>query len=102
MRASAGRVRWSDTLRENHRLLDAVEKLMKTATGSTRVPVQNARMGLPVVAVVAGAGTNQYVLAATAHQALQYAATLHLARKHGLDLPPNLTDDDETTDPADD
>lgn len=47
-------------------------------------------MGLPGIAIVAGAGTNQQVLGNTAALARDYAATLFLARKYGLDLPESL------------
>jgi len=97
MTASAGRVNWSDQLRKNHQLMAALEKLMQNATRSARVPVQTVRMGLPFVSVVAGAGTNQYVLGDTANQARQYAATLHLASKYGLAMPSTLTGDEGVT-----
>lgn len=91
--ASRGRVNWSRKLREDHRLMAAVEKLLKQLGDGRRVPVRSARMGMPVVAVFAGAGTNSYVLGDIARQARQYAATVFLAQKYGLALPPNLRND---------
>ena len=46
-----------------------------------------------MVAVFAGAGTNAHVLGDVAKQARHYAATLFLAEKYGLELPPNLRHD---------
>ena len=88
--AAKGRVNWSQNLRDNHRLMAAVEKLLKRAGDGKHVPVKNARMGMPVISVLAGAATNSHVLGDTARQARHYAATVLLAEKHGLELPPNL------------
>jgi hypothetical protein len=88
--AARGRINWSQKLRDDHRLMAAVEKFLKQAGNGNRVPVQNARMGMPVVAVFAGAATNSHVLGDTVKQARLYGATLLLAEKHDLELPPNL------------
>jgi hypothetical protein len=45
---------------------------------------------MPVIAVFAGAATNAHVLGDTVKQARLYGATLLLAEKHNLELPPNL------------
>lgn len=103
--AAKGRVNWSRKLREDHRLMAAVEKLMKQLGDGSRVPVKNARMGMPVVAMFAGASTNAHVLGDIAKQARHYAATMLLAEKYRLELPPNLRQDvdiDESGDDADD
>ena len=84
------RVNWSQKLREDHRLMAAVEKLLKQVGDGKRVPVKNARMGMPVIAILAGAATNSHVLGDTVKQARHYGATVLLAEKHGLELPPNL------------
>lgn len=97
--AAKGRVNWSQKLREDHRLMAAVEKLLKQVGDGRRVPVKNARMGMPLVAVFVGAGTNAHALGDIAKQARLYGATMMLADKYGLELPPNLRidlDDDET------
>jgi hypothetical protein len=99
--AAKGRVNWSQKLRDDHRLMAAVEKLMKQVGDGSRVPVKNARMGMPVVAVFAGAGTNAHVLGDIAKQARHYAATMLLAEKYGLALPPNLRQDLDSDEPAD-
>ncbi len=91
--AAKGRVNWSKKLREDHRLMAAVEKLMKRLGDGGRVPVKNARMGMPLIAVFAGAGTNAHVLGDIAKQARHYGATLLLAEKYGLELPSNLRQD---------
>jgi len=51
--ATKGRVKWSQKLRDDHRLMAAVEKLLKRAGDGKHVPVKNARMGMPVVSVLA-------------------------------------------------
>ncbi|WP_409484303.1 EcsC family protein [Arsenicicoccus dermatophilus] len=88
--AAEGRVKWSNQLRNNHKLLEAVENLLKKLSNGQRVPVQNARMGMPVISVVTGAGTNAYVLGDVAQQARRYATTILLAEKYGLHLPDGL------------
>jgi len=100
LKASKSRVNWSNKLREDHRLLAAVERLLKQAGDGSRVPVKNARMGMPVIAVFAGAATNAHVLGDTVKQSRHYAATMLLAEKHGLEVPMNLRralDSDETS-----
>ena len=55
---------------------------------------------MPLVAIFAGAGTNAHVLGDIAKQARHYGATMLLAEKYGLELPPNLRrdlDSDEST-----
>ncbi len=93
-RAAAGRQKWSQKLREDHRLLAAIEKLMKQASGSGHVPVSRAAKALPAIAVIAGAGTNSHVLGDVANQSIRYAQTVLLSEKHGLPLPARLRDDD--------
>lgn len=88
--ATRGRIRWSEALRRDQKLLAAVEKLMQHARGGASVPLKNARMALPGISVVVGAGVNQQILGQTAELARDYAATLFLARKYDLDLPPYL------------
>ncbi|MEU9342062.1 EcsC family protein [Streptomyces sp. NPDC048278] len=89
--AAKGRKNWSKKLRHDHRILAALEKLMKQWNGVSHVPVGKAAKGLPVVAVVASTTTNAYVIGDVAKQARLYAQTLFLAEKYGLALPPNLT-----------
>lgn len=96
--AAKGRVNWSQKLRGDHRLMAAVERLLKQAGGGSRVPVKNARMGMPVIAVLAGAATNSHVLGDTVKQARYYSATVLLAEKHGLPLPANLRRDLDSPD----
>jgi len=97
--AAKGRVNWSQKLREDHRLMAAVEKLLKRVGDGGRIPVKNARMGMPVISVVIGAGTNSHILGDTTKQACHYAATIFLAEKHGLELPPNIRRDLDTGSP---
>lgn len=100
--AAKGRVNWSPKLRDDHRLMAAVEKLLKRAGDGKHVPVKNARMGMPVISVLAGAATNSHVLGDTARQARHYGATMLLAEKHGLELPPNLRRSLEASEGTDD
>jgi hypothetical protein len=88
--AARGRVQWSAKLRQDERLLAAIEKLGKSFTGR-HVPVGSAAKGVPVVAVVVGAGVNARVLGNTAAQARRYLQTLWLAEKYGLELPAGLS-----------
>ena len=97
--AAKGRVAWSAQLRDDHKLMAAVEKLLKQSRNGRHVPVGEARMGMPVIGVVAGAATNSFVLGDTVKQARHYAATVFLAEKHGLELPANLRRDLDTDDP---
>jgi len=99
--AAKGRVNWSQKLRDDHRLMSAVEKLLKRVGDSGRVPVKNARMGMPVISVFIGAGTNAHVLGDTAKQARHYAATILLAEKYGLELPGNIYRDLDIDSPGD-
>lgn len=92
--AAKGRVRRSDRLLKDHRVLAAVDKLMKQFTNGKAVPISKVAKAVPVVAIVAGAGTNAYVLGDVVHQARLYAQTLFLAEKYGLPLPVNLKDPD--------
>lgn len=88
--AAKDRVRWSDKLRKDHKLMAAVEKLMKQFAHGRAIPVEKVAKAMPVVAVIAGAGTNAYVLGDVVHQARLYAQTLYLAEKYGLPVPENL------------
>lgn len=96
--AGRGRQRWSEKLRNDHRLMAALEKLMKQFGGGKAVSVQNVVKALPVVAILAGAGTNSHVLADTAQQATAYAQTVLLSEKYGLPLPEQLQRERETPD----
>ncbi|WP_244328536.1 EcsC family protein [Yimella sp. cx-51] len=94
-RVTKDRVNWSQKLRDDHRLMAAVEKLLKQVGDGKRVPVKNARMGMPMIAVFAGAATNSHILSDTVKQARHFGATMLLAEKYGLELPPNLRRDIE-------
>ena len=93
--AAKDRVRWSQKLRDDHRLMAAVEKLMKQFANGRAVPVDKVAKAMPVVAVFAGAGTNAYVLGDVVRQARRYAQTLYLAEKYGLPVPENLRHQDD-------
>ena len=93
--AGRGRMHWSKQLRDNHKLMAAVEKLMKQFAGSQHIPVQQVTKAIPGIAIVTGAGANAVLLGNLARQASLYGQTRFLAEKHGLELPANLTKDDD-------
>lgn len=88
--AAKGRVNWSQKLREDHRIMEGMEKLLKQLGNSNHVSVKHARMGLPVVSILIGAGTSSHSLGEVAKQSRAYAATKFLADKYGMPMPPNL------------
>jgi hypothetical protein len=96
--AIKGRIRWSDKLRSDHRLLAALEKLMQQLgpAGST-VPVQNVAKVVPYVGILIGAGMNSAILGNVAADAQRYCQTRFLCDKYELPLPAALA-----TDPDDD
>ena len=96
--ATAGRVRWSERLREDHRILAAVEKLMKRASSGGHVPVARAAKALPVVSVVMGAGTNAHLLGAVAKHSVCHSQTVFLSQRYGLLVPQTLRHEPEDED----
>ncbi|MEF9906833.1 EcsC family protein [Streptomyces sp. P9-A2] len=96
------RVRWSNKLRQDHRLLAALEKLMKQlGPAGARVPVKNVAKVVPFVGVLIGAGMNSAVLGRVAADTQRYCQTRFLCEKYGLPLPAALAagwDDDPQTD----
>lgn len=86
----AGRLRWSEKLRQDARMLAAVEKLMKQFSSGQHIPVQKVVSKMPLIGIVTGAGFNQQLLGDVATQARHYAATHHLAAKYDLVLPERL------------
>lgn len=86
----AGRVRWSDKLRKDARMLAAVEKLMKQFSSGQHIPVDKVVSKMPLIGIVTGAGFNQQMLGDVAKQARFFAATHHLAAKYDLPLPERL------------
>ena len=102
--AVKGRVKWSKKLRNDHRLLAALEKLMKQlGPAGSRVPVKNVAKVVPVVGVLIGAGMNSAVLGRVAAEAQRYCQTRFLCDKYGLPLPPAMAThgDDSTMTEAD-
>ena len=96
--AVKGRIRWSDKLRQDHRLLAALEKLMQQlGPAGSRVPVKNVAKVVPFVGVLIGANMNAIVLGRVAADAQRYCQTRFLCDKYGLPLPAALA-----TDPHDD
>lgn len=97
--AIAGRVRWSDKLRADHRVLVGLEKLLKhLGPSGARVPVQNVAKVVPLLGILIGAGMNSAVLAHVAADAQRYCQTRFLCEKYGMPLPAALTEEDEEED----
>jgi hypothetical protein len=97
--AAKGRVNWSAKLRTDHRLLAAVEKLMKhLGPAGRRVAVKDVAKTLPFVGVVVGAGVNSAVLGRVAADAQRYCQTRFLCEKYDLPLPPALMAVDKIVD----
>jgi hypothetical protein len=86
----AGRVRWSEKFRNDHRIAAAVEKLMKQVSNGQRVPIEKVVAKMPAIAVVTSAGINGTVLGSLAKTSVRYGQTIHLAKKHNLALPAKL------------
>ena len=86
-----GRVRWSNKLRTDHRLLVAIEKLMQQLGPSgSKVAVKDVAKVVPFVGVLIGAGMNAAVLGRVAADAQRYCQTRFLCDKHGMPLPAAL------------
>lgn len=94
------RVNWSQKLRADHRLTEAVEKLLQfLGPKGGHVSVQQVAKVLPLVGIVVGAGTNSAVLGAVASDAQRFCQTRFLCEKYGLPLPVALSrsSDEETS-----
>ncbi|MFH0241789.1 EcsC family protein [Streptomyces sp. HK10] len=92
--AVKGRVKWSNKLRQDHRLLAALEKLMQQlGPAGSKVPVKNVAKVVPFVGVIIGAGMNSAVLGRVATDAQRYCQTRFLCDKYGLPLPTALATD---------
>ncbi|WP_205739580.1 EcsC family protein [Georgenia sp. SYP-B2076] len=94
-RAIRGRVRWSRKLRDDQKLVAALERLMKQWYPRAHVPVQHVAKALPFVSSVVGAGTNSHLLGQVTSDAQKYCQTRFLAEKYALDLPKPLREDFE-------
>jgi hypothetical protein len=87
----AARVHWSEKFRNDHRIAAAVESLMKQIGNGQHVPIDKVVAKMPAIGVVTSAGINGTVLGSLAKNSVRYSQTIHLADKHNLPLPPNLT-----------
>jgi len=99
--AAKGRINWSPKLRENQRLLVALEKLMQQlGPAGSRVSVQDVAKVVPFVGVLIGAGMNSAILGSVAADAQRYCQTRFLCDKYGLPMPAALaTNRDDDDDP---
>ena len=98
--AAKVRKNWSDPLRENHRLLAALEKLMqRLGPAGSRVSVQDVAKVVPFVGVLIGAGVNSAILGSVAADAQRYCQTRFLCDKYGLPLPTALATNRDDDDP---
>lgn len=75
----AGRVRWSQKFRDDHRIAAAVEKLMKQTSHRQHVPIEKVVAKMPAIGVVTSAGINGTVLGSLAKTSVRYSQTIHLA-----------------------
>lgn len=90
--ALKGRVRWSEKLRTNHRLVAAVEKLLlQLGPQGGRVAVETVAKVIPFIGILIGAGMNATILGNVAMDAERYSRTRFLCDKYGLPMPPALT-----------
>jgi hypothetical protein len=82
------RVKWSAKLRDDHRLLVGLEKLLqKLGPAGGKASVESVGKLVPFVGVLLGAGVNSEVLARVAVDAQRYCQTRFLCDKYGLPLP---------------
>lgn len=94
--AIKGRVRWSEQLRKNHRLIAAVEKLLQQlGPKGGKVAVESVAKVIPFIGILIGAGMNATILGNVAMDARRYSRTRFLCDKYGLPMPAALTTDDD-------
>ncbi|MEU2148717.1 MULTISPECIES: hypothetical protein [Streptomyces albovinaceus subgroup] len=100
--AVKGRLNWSQKLRRDHRLLAALDKLMRQmGPAGSRVSVKNVAKVVPFVGVLVGASINAAVLGRVAADAQRYCQTRFLCDKFGLPLPAALATDEDDDFPTD-
>lgn len=88
-KAFKGRARWSEKLRNDHRIGVELERLMsRWYTG--RVPVQHVGKGLWALAILVGAGANARILGRVAEHSQNYCQTRWLSERYGLEVPAAL------------
>ena len=96
------RVRWSPKLRQDHRLLAAIEKLMQQIGPSgAKVPIKHVAKVVPVIGALIGAGTNAVILGRVAADAQRYCQTRTLCETYGLLMPAALVNDSDDWSPKD-
>lgn len=92
--AIQNRVRWSEKLLNDHRIIAAVEKLVRhLGPAATRAPIQSVAKALPYVGIVVGAGANSVILGNVAADAKRFCQTRFLCEKYDLPLPTALRAD---------
>jgi len=90
--AMKDRVRWSDKLRSDHKLVAALERLMNQAgVNGGKVSVESVAKVVPYVGILLGAGINSAVLGDVAADARRYCQTRVLCERYGLPLPAALS-----------
>jgi hypothetical protein len=99
--AAKGRINWSAKLRTDHRLLAALEKLMRhLGPAGSRVAVKDVAKVVPFVGVLIGAGVNSAILGSVAAEDRRYCQTRFLGEKYGLPLPTALASYRDDADPG--
>ncbi|MFF2223304.1 EcsC family protein [Streptomyces globisporus] len=97
-----GRLNWSQKLCRDHRLLAALDKLMRQmGPAGSRASVKNVAKVVPFVGVLVGASMNAAVLGSVAADAQRYCQTRFLCDKFGLPLPAALATDEDDDFPTD-
>lgn len=77
--AIQGRVRWSEKLLDDHRIIAAVERLMRQlGSAATRPPILSVAKALPFVGIGVGAAANSVVLGGMAADAKRFCQTRFL------------------------
>lgn len=81
------RIRWSDKIRTDHRVVAALEKLLAKWHPNGVVPIQSVKKAIPFVSILLGAGSNAWLLGKVAEDTQRFCATRFLCDKYKLPMP---------------
>ncbi len=95
-----GRQHWSQKLRENSKLVEALERLINKwiMPQGKRIAVASMDKVVWGFAIVMSAGVNSHVLGATAKSAQRMSQTRFLCTRYGLPMPAPLASLEDSTD----
>jgi hypothetical protein len=82
-----GRQRWSQKLRDDEKLVAALEKFMKRFYTGGKMPVKDVGKAIPVVSILVGSGMNSHLLGQVTQDAKRFCQTRFLCEKYGLPMP---------------